>query len=89
MLFKKYAVKKSQQEGVYRVPQLLDIKYSKRIAEFLSKLDYINQKSKLYILRTLNYNGQVITKNFTKVTKYLTKLKETNYVWEKSHVKKK
>ena len=28
--------------------------------------------------------------NFTKVTKYLTKLKETliNYVWEKSHIKK-
>ena len=28
--------------------------------------------------------------NFTKVTKYLTKFKETliNYVWEKSHVKK-
>ena len=32
----------------------------------------------------------VMTENFTKVTKYLTKLKETsvNYVWEKSHVKK-
>ena len=31
-----------------------------------------------------------ITENFTKVTKYLIKLKETliNYVWEKSHVKK-
>ena len=31
-----------------------------------------------------------ITENFTKVTKYLTKFKETliNYVWEKSHVKK-
>ena len=30
------------------------------------------------------------TENFTKVTKYLTKFKETliNYVWEKSHVKK-
>ena len=29
-----------------------------------------------------------MTKNSTKVTKYLTKLKETliNYVWEKSHV---
>ena len=28
--------------------------------------------------------------NFTKVTKYLAKFKETliNYVWEKSHVKK-
>ena len=28
--------------------------------------------------------------NFTKVTKYLTKFKETliNYVWEKSHVEK-
>ena len=28
--------------------------------------------------------------NFSKVTKYLTKFKETliNYVWEKSHVKK-
>ena len=72
------------------MPWLLDIKYSKRIAELLSKLDHINKKSKLYILRTLNYNGQVITENFTKVTKYLTKLKETiNYVWEKSHVKKK
>ena len=31
-----------------------------------------------------------LTENFTKVTKYLTKFKETliNYVWEKSHVKK-
>ena len=31
-----------------------------------------------------------MTENFTKVIKYLTKLKETviNYVWEKSHVKK-
>ena len=31
-----------------------------------------------------------MTENFTKVTKYLTKFKETliNYVWEKSHVKK-
>ena len=30
------------------------------------------------------------TENFMKVTKYLTKFKETliNYVWEKSHVKK-
>ena len=29
--------------------------------------------------------------NFTKVTKYLIKFKETliNYVWEKSHIKKK
>ena len=29
----------------------------------------------------------VMTENFTKVTKYLTKLKDTlmNYVWEKSH----
>ena len=28
--------------------------------------------------------------NFTKVTKYLTKFKETliNYVWEKPHIKK-
>ena len=49
------------------------------------------------------YNGQVdslelpetpeieeMTENFTKVTKYLAKFKETliNYVWEKSHVKK-
>ena len=32
-----------------------------------------------------------MTENFTKVTKYLTKFIETliNYVWEKSHVKKK
>ena len=31
-----------------------------------------------------------LTENFTKVTKYLTKFKETliNYVWEKPHVKK-
>ena len=30
-----------------------------------------------------------MTENFTKVTKYLTKFKETiNYVWKKSHVKK-
>ena len=31
-----------------------------------------------------------MTENFMKVTKYLTKFKETliNYVWEKSHVKK-
>ena len=31
-----------------------------------------------------------MTENFTKVIKYLTKLKETliNYVWEKSHIKK-
>ena len=31
-----------------------------------------------------------MTEDFTKVTKYLTKFKETltNYVWEKSHVKK-
>ena len=31
-----------------------------------------------------------MTENFKKVTKYLTKFKETliNYVWEKSHVKK-
>ena len=31
-----------------------------------------------------------ITENFTKVTKYLTKFKETliNYVWKISHVKK-
>ena len=31
-----------------------------------------------------------MTDNFTKVTKYLTNLKETliNYVWEKSHFKK-
>ena len=30
------------------------------------------------------------TKNFIKVTKYLTRLKETsiNYVWERSHFKK-
>ena len=52
----------------------------------LSKLDYTNKKSKLQILRTLNYNGQVgfpespeiteITENFTEVTNYLTKLKE-------------
>ena len=49
------------------------------------------------------YNGQVdslelpetpeieeMTENFTKVSKYLAKFKETliNYVWEKSHVKK-
>ena len=32
-----------------------------------------------------------MTENFTKVAKYSTKFKETlkNYVWEKSHVKKK
>ena len=31
-----------------------------------------------------------LTENFTKVTKYLTKFKDTliNYVWEKPHVKK-
>ena len=31
-----------------------------------------------------------MTENFTKVTKYLTKFKETliNHVWKKSHVKK-
>ena len=31
-----------------------------------------------------------LTENFTKVTKYLTKFKETliNYVWEKPHIKK-
>ena len=31
-----------------------------------------------------------MTENFTKVTKYLTKFKETliNYLWGKSHVKK-
>ena len=31
-----------------------------------------------------------MTENFTKVTRYLAKFKETliNYVWEKSHVKK-
>ena len=31
-----------------------------------------------------------MTENFTKVTKYFAKFKETliNYVWEKSHVKK-
>ena len=31
-----------------------------------------------------------MTENFTKVTKYLTKFKETliNYVWEKPHIKK-
>ena len=57
----------------------------------------------IYIHEELVIHGQVdspellemleiieITGNFTNVTKYLTKLKETliNYVWEKFHFKK-
>ena len=57
----------------------------------------------IYIHEELVIHGQVdspellemleiieITGNFTDVTKYLTKLKETliNYVWEKFHFKK-
>ena len=40
--------------------------------------------------RTLIVIITELTENFTKVTKYLTKFKETliNYVWEKPHVKK-
>ena len=64
---------------------------------------YFQRKQSMVPLDKELYNSQVdspelletpeiteIKKNFTKVTKYLTKFKETlrYYVWEKSHVKK-
>ena len=43
---------------------------------------------KIYIIIVVEITER--TENFTKVTRYLAKFKETliNYVWEKSHVKK-
>ena len=43
---------------------------------------------KIYIIIVVEITE--MTENFTKVTRYLAKFKETliNYVWEKSHVKK-
>ena len=59
-----------------------------RITHFTSKVYFAGQVDSPKLPETPEITE--MTENFTKVTKYLTKFKETliNYVWEKSHVKK-